>query len=307
MRVVFMGSPPFALPSLQALDDQYEVVAVVCQPDRPAGRGRVAKAPSTKIYAEGAGIPVYQPERMRDVESVSHLDQYRPELIVVAAYGQILPQTALDLPARGRLNVHASLLPRWRGAAPIQAAIHNGDEETGITIMQMDAGLDTGPIIRQRAIKLAHDETGGSLSNRLSELGAQLLSDTLPEYLAGEIEPRPQHEALATLAPMLKKNDGALDHQLSAARLERQVRAFDPWPGTFILWDDHRLAVKRAHVGPSSGAAPGTVSIVDNAPAVVTPDGSLILDVVQPAGGREMSGEAFLRGAPAFVGAALLE
>ena len=301
-----MGSPEFALPSLRALDEVYEVVAVVCQPDRPAGRGRLPKASATKSYAEEAGISIYQPSRLRDEEAIGQIEGYLPGLIVVAAYGQILPQRVLDLPEHGSLNVHASLLPRWRGAAPVQAAILHGDKETGITIMKMDAGLDTGPIVRQRAIPLSRNETGGSLTEKLSLLGAKLLIEILPAHLAGELKPRAQDDTLATHAPMLKKSDGALDLQGTAQQLARQVRAFNPWPGTFIMWGDRRLAIKRVSVGPANSAATGMVSMIDKTPAITTLEGTLILEQVQPSGGREMSGEAFVRGAPEFVGSTLL-
>lgn len=305
MRVVFMGSPAFALPSLKALAEDYSVVAVVSQPDRPAGRGRERTAPATKIYASEADIPVFQPERLRDPDAISWIADLKPEMLVVAAYGQILPQSLLNLPENGSLNVHASLLPKWRGAAPIQAAIHNGDKETGVTIMQMDAGLDTGPILSQRTIMLEVEDTGGSLTERLSDVGADLLIETIPPYLAGDIAPQPQDDALATHAPMLSKRDGRLDLQSTAEQLARQIRAFDPWPGTFVMWGDRRLAIKRAHSSSHNGAAAGKVTIIQNAPAVATRKGVLVLDVVQPAGKREMSGEAFIRGAPDFVGAQL--
>jgi methionyl-tRNA formyltransferase len=300
-----MGSPAFAVPSLKVLAENYLVVAVVSQPDRPAGRGRETTAPDTKIFATDAGIPVFQPERVQDPDAISWIADLEPEMTIVAAYGQILPQSLLDLPEHGSLNVHASLLPRWRGAAPIQAAIHNGDKETGVTIMQMDAGLDTGPILSQRTIMLEAEDTGGTLTERLSHAGASLLIDTIPPYLAGDIAPRAQDETLATHAPMLSKRDGKLDLQATAEQLVRQIRAFNPWPGSFLMWGDRRLAVKRAHTASHNGAATGKVTIIENAPAVATREGMLVLDIIQPAGKRAMSGEAFIRGAPDFVGAQL--
>ncbi len=305
MRVVFLGSPPFALPSLRALAAIYSVVTLVSQPDRPAGRGREHTAPASKIFASEAGIPVFQPERLRDLDAIARIEALEPDMLVVAAYGQILPQRLLDIPKNGSLNVHASLLPRWRGAAPIQAAIRNGDEQTGVTIMQMDAGLDTGPILTQQSIRIAADETGGSLTERLSQIGSDLLVETIPQLLSGEIAPEPQDESLATHAPMLKKSDGALNLDATAEQLARQIRAFDPWPGSFIMWGDRRLVVKRAHTALLNGTATGRVTVVDNVPAVATREGVLVLDVIQPAGKREMSGEAFVRGAPEFIGAQL--
>jgi methionyl-tRNA formyltransferase len=305
MRIVFMGSPPFALPSLKAMVQEYSVVTVVSQPDRPAGRGRAATPPATKTFASEASIPFFQPDKLRDADALAHIASLQPEMIVVAAYGQILPQDLLDLPQNGSLNVHASLLPRWRGAAPIQAAILNGDEDSGVTIMQMDAGLDTGPILSQRRCTLEADETGGSLSERLSQIGAKLLVETIPSFVSGETVPQPQNEADATHAPMLKKGDGALDLGSTAEQLARQIRAFDPWPGTFVMWGDLRLAVKRAHAASRNGTVPGEVITIEGAPALATTDGMLVLDVVHPAGRREMSGAAFIRGAPEFVGVQL--
>ncbi len=305
MRVVFLGSPPFALPSLKALAAIYSVIAVVSQPDRPAGRGREPTAPATKVFASDAGIPVFQPERLRGPDAINRIADLEPDMLVVAAYGQILPQALLDIPENGSLNVHASLLPRWRGAAPIQAAIRHGDEKTGITIMQMDAGLDTGPILSQKSIKIAADETGGSLTERLSQIGADLLVETIAQLLSGVIAPEPQDESLATHAPMLKKSDGELDLEATAELLARQIRAFDPWPGSFIMWGDRRLAVKSAHTAVLNGTATGKVTVVENVPAVATREGVLVLDLIQPAGKREMSGEAFVRGAPDFIDAQL--
>ncbi|MEE9216009.1 MAG: methionyl-tRNA formyltransferase [Anaerolineales bacterium] len=305
MRVVFMGSPPFALPSLEALAKDYSVVTVVSQPDRPAGRGRERTAPATKIFALEVGLPVFQPERLRDPDAISRIADLKPEMLVVAAYGQILPQSLLDLPENGSLNVHASLLPRWRGAAPIQASIRDGDKETGVTIMQMDAGLDTGPIVDQRAIRIEIEDTGGALTERLSQIGAKLLIETIPPYLAGTIVPRPQDDTLATHAPMLSKHDGELDLRATAEQLARQIRAFDPWPGTFVMWGGRRLAVKRAHTASRNGTATGKVTVIENTPSIATREGALVLDVVQPAGKREMSGEAFIHGSPDFVGAQL--
>ena len=305
MRVVFLGSPPFALPSLKAVAAIYSVVTVVSQPDRPAGRGREPTAPATKAFASDAGIPVLQPERLRDLDAINRIADLEPDMLIVAAYGQILPQSLLDIPKNGSLNVHASLLPRWRGAAPIQAAILHGDEQSGVTIIQMDAGLDTGPILSQQSIKIAADETGGSLTERLSQIGADLLVETIPQLLSSEIDPEPQDKALATHAPMLKKSDGELDLEATAEQLARQIRAFDPWPGSFIMWGDRRLVVKRAHTALLNGTATGKVTVVENVPAVATREGVLVLDVIQPAGKREMSGEAFVRGAPDFIGAQL--
>jgi methionyl-tRNA formyltransferase len=222
-------------------------------------------------------------------------------LIVVAAFGQILRQDVLDLPPVGCINVHASLLPRWRGAAPINAAILHGDEETGITIMRMDAGLDTGPILSQRSVRIGPDETAGSLFETLSQLGAALLLDTLPVYLSGELEPRPQPEEGITYAPMLKKEEGTLDFSRPADELERKVRAFNPWPGTYFEWDGNLLKVHKARTAiifTYMFQQPGTRTIHDGLPAIFGGDNTLlVLEEVQPAGKKSMPGKAFLAGA----------
>lgn len=305
MRVVFMGSPEFAVPTLQRLLEAHQVVGVVTQPDRPAGRGRQPQPPPVRQLALQHRIRVLQPARAREPEAVAQVQALAPELIVVAAYGQILPQELLDVPQYGCLNVHASLLPRWRGASPIQSALLEGDAETGVTIMLMDAGLDTGPILTQRSIPIPADATAGKLSDQLAQLGAELLLDTIPRYASGELRPRPQDETQATFAPLLKKADGELQFDRTAERLARQVRAFDPWPGSFTHWERQRLAVKAAHAVDRNDLSPGQVQRLNAHPAVGTRSGALVLDRVQLAGRRETSGEAFARGAPGFVGARL--
>ncbi len=296
-RIVFMGSPDFAVPTLQALAAAYPVVGVVTQPDKPAGRGRKPTPPPVKRAAEALGIPVIQPRRLRRPEAFDALQAWQPDLIVVAAYGQILRPNVLALPRYGCINVHASLLPRWRGASPIQHAILHGDRETGITIMLMDEGMDTGPILSQQALPIAPDDTAATLSARLADLGARLLLGTLPGYLRGEIRPRPQPEEGVTYAPLLKKADGRLDFGQPAETLARQVRAFNPWPGAFTEWKSQPLKVHRAHAAdlPTPGA--GVRLIVEGRPAIGTAEGVLVLDEVQPAGKKPMRGEDFLRGA----------
>ena len=291
-----MGSPDFSLPTLRALANAYEVIGVVTQPDRASGRGRELKPPPVKLLAQELGIPPIQPEKLRQPEAMEQLRLWNPDLIVVAAFGQILKKDVLYLPRFGSINVHASLLPRWRGAAPIHAAILNGDNETGITIMKMDVGLDTGPILAQRSIPLTRDDTAGSVSENLSRLGADLLIETLPGYFSGEIEPTPQPEEGMTYAPMLKKEEGQLDFTQQANELERRVRAFNPWPGAFLDVDGTVLKIHRAHAAEGNAEA-GQRLIVDNQPAVGAGNGLLILDEVQPAGKRSMSGKSFLAGA----------
>jgi methionyl-tRNA formyltransferase len=293
IRLVFMGSPDFALPVLRVLAQSYDVAGVVTQPDRPSGRGRAFKAPAVKSFALELGLPVIQPEKLSESFVLKQLREWNPEIIVVAAFGQILRRDILDLPAYGCINVHASLLPRWRGAAPINAAILAGDEETGVTIMKMDAGLDTGPILARKSIRLARDDTAGSAAEALSRLGAELLIETLPDYISGRLIPRPQPNGGVTLAPMLKKADGRLDFSRPAVELERRVRAMHPWPGAFLDLDGGILKVHRARI-ESGEASKGRRFVYRGQPAVGTGYGFLILDEVQPAGKNPMSGKAFL-------------
>jgi methionyl-tRNA formyltransferase len=299
-RIVFMGSPGFAVPILDSLAGHYSITGVVTQPDRPAGRGRALQPPPVKEAALRLGIPIIQPEKLRLPEAMAQLQSWNPDLIVVAAFGQILRPAVLDLPPLGCLNVHGSLLPRWRGAAPIQAAILAGDKETGITIMKMDPGVDTGPILSQRLIPLAVDETGRSLSGKMSTLGADLLLETLPRYLTGELVTRPQPEEGATYAPMLKKEDGLLDFSQPATALERRIRAMNPWPGAFFKWQGLPLKVFKAHatsVQQHMTQPPGARTIDKGLPAVYCGDNTmLVLDEIHPAGKRLMSGKAFLAG-----------
>ena len=297
VRTVFMGSPEFALPTLQALSQALPVVGVITQPDRPAGRGRVLTPPPVKLLAQSLGLPVIQPERMREPAAMEQLLAWAPDLIVVAAFGQILRPTVLDLPEYGCVNVHASLLPRWRGAAPIQAAILAGDECTGVTIMRMDAGIDTGPILNQQSLSIQPDDTTFSLSERLAILGAQLLMETLPAYLQGELQPQPQPDTGATYAPMLKKEEGLLDFTQPASDLDRRVRAFYPWPGAYTVWNDQWLKILRSHAIDADTNNPGKHQVYQNLPAISTNKGLLVLDEVQPAGKKAMPGSVFLQGA----------
>ncbi len=295
-----MGSPDFAVPSLRALAANYPVIGVVTQPDKPAGRGRELKPPPVKTLALKLGLPVLQPARLRQPEAMAVLESWAPDLIVVAAFGQILRPTVLDLPQYGCINVHASLLPRWRGAAPINAAILHGDPQTGISIMRMDPGIDTGPVLAQQAMPILPEDTALTLGERLAGLGASLLVQTLPAYLNSELLPQPQDEPGATYAPMLKKEDGALDFTRPADELARQVRALDPWPGTFIEWSGGMLKVLRAHAieSPSkSSHRQGAHAMIQGLPAIYAAGGMLVLDEVQPAGKKPMPGTAFLRGA----------
>ncbi len=297
-RIVFMGSPDFAVPVLQGLARKFSVVGVVTQPDKPAGRGRSLTPPPVKTLAQQLGLPFIQPLKVRQPEAMQQLIDWAPDAIVVAAYGQILRQELLNLPPYGCINVHASLLPLWRGAAPIQAAILHGDTQTGVTIMHMDPGIDTGAMYSQRALDILPEDTADSLSRRLAFCGADLLAETLPGILTGQVQAVAQDETQATYAPMLKKEDGLLDFSQRACDLERRVRAFSPWPGAFITWQDQPLKIHKARVDEKTpNTPPGSHLVVRGYPAVATPEGALVLESIQPAGKKTMDGKAFLAGA----------
>ena len=298
-----MGSPDFALPTLRALiAGEYTPVVVVTQPDRPAGRGRVLRPPPVKPLAEAAGIPVLQPERLRDPDALAALAAYAPQFQVICAYGQILSRDVLALPSHGTLNVHASLLPRWRGAAPAAAAIRAGDHESGVTIMLVDEGLDTGPILAQRAEPIREEDDTGRLNQRLAEVGAALLMDTIPGWLAGKIAPQPQDPTHATSAPRLKKGDGRIDWSRSAVEIWRQVRASAPWPGATTTLGGKALRVWRARPEGTGSGAPGAVLTVGDGIAVQTGAGVLHLLEVQREGRRPLPAPAFARGDRDLVG-----
>ena len=303
-KIVFMGTPDFALPALAALIAHHHVLAVVTQPDRPAGRNKQLRQPPVKRLAAASDIPIFQPKRLRQPESIDRLRGWDADVFVVAAFGQILPQTALDLPKYGSINVHASLLPRWRGAAPIQAAIRAGDAETGITIMLMDAGLDTGPMLAKRAIPIAADETGQSLHDKLAPLGAELLIETLPKYLSGVIQPQAQDESQASYAPQIKKEEGRIDWSQSALVIERLARAFDPWPGAFTSWQGRQLKIHAGGHGPGR-ARPGQVIVQGGRIAIGAGVGLVYPTELQLAGKKRMSIDDFANGHSDFVGALL--
>ncbi len=291
-----MGSPDFSVPILKGLAEQYDVVGVISQPDRPSGRGQVMTPPPVKQLAVELGIPVMQPVKLKLPEAFEQLTNWQPDMIIVAAFGQILRQNVLDLPRLGCVNVHASFLPRWRGAAPIQAAICAGDEKTGVSIMRMDTGVDTGPVFYQADEAIHPDDTADSLSKRLSLLGRDTLLSVLPRIINGNLEARQQPEEGATYASMLKKEDGQLDWSASAEVLERKVRAFNDWPGTFTFWKGQMLKVRSAKVVPGKGSNTGKHFIHQSAPAVLTSEGGLVLLEVQPAGKKRMSCRDFLNG-----------
>ncbi|MFW5942495.1 MAG: methionyl-tRNA formyltransferase [bacterium] len=309
-RIVFMGTPDFAVPALEALIDSQTVVGVVTQPDRPAGRGQSLRPSPVKVCADAHDIPLYQPASLRKREMAEPLARWQPEAIVVAAYGLILPAHVLQLPPRGCINVHASLLPRWRGAAPIQYALLAGDEQTGVSLMQMDEGLDTGPVFVRQAVTIDDRETAQSLHDRLAQLGAAMLREHLPAILRGERQAQPQNDDEATYAPMIKKEDGRLDWTQDSQSLDRRVRAMTPWPGAFTTWDGRRLKVLDVRPRPSSDPpgeppAPGTVWQADDEVFVVTGQGALQLLRLQLAGKSAMDVSDFINGHPHFIGSCL--
>ena len=303
-KIVFMGTPDFALPALAALIDHHHLLAVVTQPDRPAGRHKQLRQPPVKRLAAASDIPIFQPKSLRQSESIDRLRGWDADVFVVAAFGQILPPAALNLPKYGSINVHASLLPRWRGAAPIQAAIRAGDAETGITIMLMDAGLDTGPMLAKRAIPIAADETGQSLHDKLAPLGAELLIETLPKYLSGMIQPQAQDESQASYAPQIKKEEGRIDWSQSAFVIERLMRAFNPWPGAFTSWQGRQLKIHAGGHGPGR-ARPGQVIVQGGRIAIGAGAGLIYPIELQLAGKKRMSIDDFANGHSDFVGALL--
>ncbi len=300
--IVFAGTAEFAVPALQQLSQgPQRLIGVYTQPDRPAGRGRRLRPSPVKIAAQGCNLPVYQPTSLRSAAARAELAELAPELIVVAAYGLILPPEVLAIPALGCLNIHASLLPRWRGAAPIQRAIIAGDDRTGVTIMRMDAGLDTGAILAQRDCAIHPHDTAGVVHDRLAELGAELITATLPRWLAGEIEPRAQNSTEATYATKLNKEEAAIDWHRPATEIARRIRAFNPWPVAYTQHHERVLRVwlARALTSKSPIAAAGSiVEIGDAGIDVVTGEGLLRIEELQIPGRQRQRAKAFLNGYP---------
>ncbi|MCI2245070.1 methionyl-tRNA formyltransferase [Xanthomonas sp. PPL568] len=297
MKIVFAGTPDFAVPSLRAAAQRHEVVAVYTQPDRPAGRGRGLTPSPVKLEAVARGIPVLQPQTLRSPETLQALRALQPDLMVVVAYGLILPKAVLAIPTHGCWNVHASLLPRWRGAAPIQRAIEAGDSETGVCLMQMEAGLDTGPVLLSQRTPIGADETGGQLHDRLAALGAQVLADGLGLLRAG-LRPvaQPQPEAGVTYAHKLDKAQARLDWQQPAAQLARQVRAFDPWPVAEAMLAGERVRVRGAiALDLAHGQPPGTVLTASKQGIdIACGQGALRLRVLQREGGKAITAADYL-------------
>ena len=311
MQLVFMGTPDFASASLEALlksDDS--VVGIVTQPDRPKGRGQILTPSPVKLLAQREQIPLLQPLKMKDPEFLQALASWKPDLIAVAAFGRILPAAILSLPPRGCINVHGSLLPKYRGAGPIQWAIINGETETGITTMLMDEGMDTGAMLLQESIPIAADDTAGTLSPRLAELGGRLLVETIARLKAGTLLPQQQDSSQATLAPLLKKEDGAIDWSLSAAALANRIRGLSPWPGAYttVVGGDSWTLWRALALPEPATKPPGViVAVTREAIHVATGEGILAVMELQPANSRRMAVSQYLSGHPVKVGLRLGE
>ena len=312
MRVLFMGTPEFAVPPLEKLVHEHcRVVAAYTQPDKPGGRGRSLIMSPVKMAALSMGLPVVQPESLKERAAAEKLAGFQPDVIIVAAFGQILPQTVLDIPRYGCLNIHPSLLPRYRGASPVAAAILAGDEVTGVTIMLLDSGLDTGPLLAQEKMTISSTDTTGSLSIKLSHMAAEMLPDALRRWTAGVITPRPQNEAEVTHSHAIKKEDGEVDWQLPAADIWRRVRAFQPWPGAYTCWDGRRLEIIEAVALPREGKHKHKVGEVvalkreGAAFGISTGEGILGVIKVQLQGKQAMPAVDFLRGQRQLIGAVL--
>jgi len=307
MKIIFMGTPDFAVPSLKALiDSKYNVVGVVCQPDRPSGRGRKLTSPPVKILAEAESIPVLQPEKIRTDEFLDEIKFYNPDLICVTAYGKIIPPNILEHPKYGCVNVHASLLPKYRGAAPINWAIINGEKNTGITTMLMDEGMDTGDILLKKEIEIGEDDTSIELSEKLSAIGALLLIETIEKSQNDEIRPLKQKDSEATYAPIIKKEVGKIDWNKSADSIRDLVRGTQPWPGAFTSYNGKNLKIFKASVNSLRGD-PGKVLVSDGGKLVIgTGQNSLDISELQIEGGKRLKVTDFLRGNNLETGTTLI-
>jgi methionyl-tRNA formyltransferase len=312
MRIVFMGTADLSCASLEKLVGQAsclsptdrleacptEIAAVVPQPDKPKGRDMKLQFSPVKVLAQKLILPILQPAKARDEKFISELRALKPDLIVVVAYGQILPQSILDLPTFGCVNVHTSLLPKYRGASPIQSAILNGEAETGVTIMKMDAGLDTGAILSQKRIPIAPEDNSQTLHDKLAQLGAELLVETIPNYAAGKISPLPQPAEGATYAAKIKKEDGKIDWNEPAKKILNRLRAFTPWPGAFTFWNGQLLKVWKAQIVGKSGGAGEILSADKSGLVVACGKDALQISELQREGGKRLTAEQFLAGHP---------
>jgi methionyl-tRNA formyltransferase len=305
-RIIFMGTPQFACPTLSTLIERGEqVVAVVTQPDRPKGRGQQTLPPPVKVLAEEHGIPVLQPVKVRHPDAIEQIRALEPDLIVVVAFGQILPKALLEIPRLGCVNVHASLLPRYRGAAPLNWCIINGETETGVTTMMMDVGLDTGDMLLKGVTPIDPDEDTSSLHDRLSLLGAELLAQTIDRMAAGGLVPQKQDDALTCYAPMLKKEDGLIDWGKDAASIKNLVRGMTPWPGAYSQVDEKLLKVYRVQTGSGAGAPGEILSAGRNGIEVACGEGSIIIHELQLEGKKRLPAAEFLTGCKLEPGAFL--
>jgi methionyl-tRNA formyltransferase len=303
VRIIFMGTPDFAVASLEACLTLGEVVAVVTQPDKPRGRGNTVSFSPVKQFAATRGIKIFQPEKIRGTDFAQQMKSLNADVAVVTAYGKILPQDVLDAPRLGCVNVHASLLPRFRGAAPIQWAIASGDASTGVTLMKMDAGMDTGPVIAMLEMPIEKHHTSASLHDDLKQLGNRILCEYLPRYVAGQAKPVPQATVGMVMAPMIQKEDGQIDFTRKAIDIERRMRAFTPWPGCFTYFENALLKIHAAQVVPGISAVPGTVTHVSPAGITVAcGEDGIKFEQLQPEGKRAMSAHEFLNGKKIEVG-----
>lgn len=307
IRTVFMGTPEFALPTLQGLIDAgTNLVGVFTQPDRPKGRGKKLAASPVKELALKHEIPVFQPERLRKKEAVASLRELAPDLVVVVAYGQILPKTVLEIPRFQCINVHASLLPKYRGAAPINKAIVEGETETGVTTMLMDVGLDTGDMLIKRSLTIGPTETAGQVHDRLAELGREAMEETLCQICAGTLTPQVQDDAASSYAPMMSKDDGLIDWHKSAQQIHNQVRGLDPWPGTFTYLNDQLLKIADTAVTSADSGAPGSVIVADSSGIqIACGEGALIINRLQLPGKKWLTAREFLSGNRLAIGTRL--
>ena len=304
LRTVFMGTPNFALQTLQGIIDfGCNVVGVFTQPDRPKGRGKQVASPPVKDLALKYGIPVFQPKKLREEQAIKDLRDLSPDLIVVVAYGQILPQSVLDIPQCGCINVHASLLPKYRGAAPINQAIIDGEAETGITTMFMDAGLDTGDMLIKKHLSIGPEETAGELHDRLARLGREAMEDTLSQLCSGSLKRQPQDNSQSSYAPMMKKEDGRIDWTRSAAEVHNQIRGLDPWPGAYTYVNGTLLKLAKTCPCQDGTASPGTIVRIDKQElGIACGVGTLAVREIQLAGRKKMPVAEFLRGYPLELG-----